>query len=185
MEREARWYVVHTYSAYENKVMSTLEKVVKNRGMQDQILGSAVPTILVEKVDSKGVRKEVEEKLYPGYVFVKIATESDDDGTPQISDECWWVVRNVRGVTGFVGPDNKATPLDRDKAIEMGVEKRRVEIAIKPGDMVNITHPNFDGFTGTVREVNPEEKTVKVAITGLFGKETLLDLELKYVEAVG
>lgn len=182
MEREARWYVIHTYSGYENKVAANIDKIVENRNMRDQIMGVNIPTETVVEIKDDGKRKEVERKLFPGYVFVKIAVDFDDDDMPKITDECWWLVRNVRGVTGFVGPDNKPAPLDEEKVIEMGVEQRRVEVDYKVGDMVNIIHPNFEGFNGRVESINAEQGTVKVAITALFGKETITELAMDWVE---
>lgn len=182
MEREARWYVIHTYSGYENKVAGSIEKIVENRGMQDQVLAVKIPTETVVEIKDDGKRREVERKLFQGYVFVKIAVDFDDDDQPKISDECWWTVRNIRGVTGFVGPDNRPTPLDEDKVIEMGVEQRRVEVSYKIGDEVNIIHPNFEGFTGRVDSINEEQGTVKIAITALFGKETITELAMDWVE---
>ncbi|MDR3313526.1 MAG: transcription termination/antitermination protein NusG [Oscillospiraceae bacterium] len=182
MERDARWYVIHTYSGYENKVAANIEKIVENRGMQDQIFGVNIPTETVVEITEGGKRKEVERKLYPGYVFVKIAVGMDNDDMPKISDESWFVVRNIRGVTGFVGPDNRPAPLDEDKVIEMGVESRRVEVSYRVGDMVNIVHPSFEGFTGRVESINLEQNTVKIAITALFGKETITELAMDWVE---
>jgi len=184
MEREARWYVIHTYSGYENKVAGSIEKIVENRGMQDQVMGVKVPTETVVEIKDDGRRREVERKLFPGYVFVKIAVDFDDDDMPKISDESWWTVRNIRGVTGFVGPDNRPAPLDEEKVIEMGVEQRRVEVSYQVGDEVNIIHPNFEGFTGRVVSLNEEQGTVKIAITALFGKETITELAMDWVEAI-
>ena len=182
MEREARWYVIHTYSGYENKVAANIEKIVENRGMQDQILGMKIPTETVLEQQEGGKRREVERKLFPGYVFVKIAVDFDHDDQPFISDEAWFVVRNVRGVTGFVGPDNKPAPLDEEKVIEMAIEKRRVEVSYRVGDLVSIIHPSFEGFTGRVESISPEQNTVKIAITALFGKETITELAMDWVE---
>jgi len=184
MEREARWYVIHTYSGYENKVAANIDKIVENRGMRDQIMGVNIPTETVTEIKGDGKRKEVERKLFPGYVFVKIAVDFDDDDMPKITDECWWLVRNIRGVTGFVGPDNRPAPLDEEKVIEMGVEQRRMETNYKVGDEVSIIHPNFEGFTGRVESINEEQGTVKVAITALFGKETITELAMDWVEPV-
>ncbi|MDR1927164.1 MAG: transcription termination/antitermination protein NusG [Oscillospiraceae bacterium] len=184
MEHEARWYVIHTYSGYENKVAANIEKIVENRGMQDQILAVNIPTETVVEVGEGGKRKEVVRKLFPGYVFVKITVEAQGDDLPSISDESWFVVRNIRGVTGFVGPDNRPMPLDEDKVIEMGVEKRRVEFSFQVGDPVNIIHPNFEGFSGRVKSINEEQNTVQVAID-MFGKETIAELAMDWVEPVG
>ncbi|MCL2532344.1 MAG: transcription termination/antitermination protein NusG [Oscillospiraceae bacterium] len=181
---DARWYVIHVYSGYENKVAANIEKVVENRGMQDQVQGVKIPTETVIETKEGGKKREVERKLFPGYVFVKIATFLDDHDQPKITDECWWAVRNIRGVTGFVGPDNRPAPLEEEKVAEMGVEQRRVEVNYKEGDEVNIIHPNFEGFTGRVESINEEQGTVKVAITALFGKETVTELAMDWVEAI-
>jgi transcriptional antiterminator NusG len=185
MEREARWYVVHTYSGYENKVKQNLEKVVDNRDMREEILDCTVPTETVEEIasDGSGKRRTVERKLFPGYVYVKIAVQFEDDGLPKISDQSWWVVRNIRGVTGFVGPDNKPAPLSETEVQSMGVEKSRIESKLEIGDFVNITSPNFEGCTGYVTAVDLEEGTAKVSIA-MFGQETLVDLDLEHIEKI-
>ena len=153
---EARWYVVHTYSGYENKVATNIEKMVENRKMQDQILEVKIPTEIVTDVEKK---KEVERKLFPGYVLVKVAVYPDKDNRPAMSDEAWLLIRNTRGVTGFVGPENKAIPLTDEEVIRLGVEKRSVEVSYQVGDTVNIIDEIFDGFSGIVEEIDTDAAT--------------------------
>lgn len=184
MAGDARWYVVHTYSGYENKVKTNIEKVVENRNMHDQILEIKIPTEIVTEIDGDK-RKEVERKLFPGYVLVKVAVYMDDDDRPAMSDETWLVIRNTRGVTGFVGPENKAIPLTEEEVYKLGVEKRSVEVNYAVGDTVNIIDEIFDGFTGTVEEIDVENNLVRVSVSALFGKETKVELELDQVEPIG
>lgn len=181
MSNNSRWYVVHTYSGYENKVAGNIEKVVENRGMQDLILEVKIPTETVVEVKEDKTR-EVERKLFPGYVMVKMAVEMDDNDLPVISDEAWLVVRNTRGVTGFVGPESKPTPLTEEEVYRLGVEKRTVEVNYSVGDTVNIIDEIFDGFTGRVEAIDVENNMVRVTVSALFGKETMVELELDQVE---
>ncbi len=178
MSPDTRWYVVHTYSGYENKVATNIEKMVENRKMQDQILEVKIPTESVTDVEKK---KEVERKLFPSYVLVKVAVTPDRDNRPAMSDETWLLIRNTRGVTGFVGPENKAIPLTDEEVIRLGVEKRVVEVSYKVGDTVNIIDEIFDGFTGIVEELDVDNNIVKVSVA-LFGKQTTVELELDQVE---
>ncbi len=183
MSNNSRWYVVHTYSGYENKVAGNIEKVVENRSMQDLILEVKIPTETVVEVKEDKTR-EVERKLFPGYVMVKMAVEMDDNDLPVISDEAWLVVRNTRGVTGFVGPESKPTPLTEEEVYRLGVEKRTVEVNYAIGDTVNIIDEIFDGFTGRVEAIDPENNMVRVTVSALFGKETMVELELDQVEPI-
>ncbi len=170
MAGELKWYVVHTYSGYENKVKSNLEKTVENRGLQDLISDVRVPTeIVVETVDGK--QKEVERKIFPGYVFVKMV----------YTDDTWHVVRNIRGCTGFVGPASKPVPLSEEEVRKMGVETRVVEVNYAVGDSVRIIDGPLDNFIGTVETLNVEKNLVKV-IVSMFGRETPVELELTQVE---
>ena len=171
MSEEAKWYVVHTYSGYENKVASTLEKTVENRNLQDVIQGVKVPTEKVTEIGENGVAKEVERKLYPGYAFIKMV----------YTDETWYVVRNIRGCTGFVGPSSKPVPLSEDEVIKMGVEVRSVEVSYSVGDSVRITDGPLEDFVGTVQEIDTEKNTVKVMVS-MFGRETPAVLELNQAE---
>ncbi len=179
MSVETRWYVVHTYSGYENSVKSNIEKLVENRKMQDQIFEVNIPVEIVHDAEKD---KDIERKLFPGYVLVKVAVTSDSDNRPKMSDETWLLIRNTRGVTGFVGPENKAIPLTDEEVIRLGVEKRVIEVSYNVGDTVNIIDDMFDGFSGVVQEIDLENNSVKVVVSALFGKETVIELELDQVE---
>ncbi|MBE6794062.1 MAG: transcription termination/antitermination protein NusG [Ruminococcaceae bacterium] len=172
MSGEAKWYVIHTYSGYENKVASNLMTTAENRGMQDMILEVKVPTETVTEIkDDK--TKEVERKLYPGYVFVKMI----------YTDETWYIVRNVRGCTGFVGPSSKPIPLTEAEVYRMGVETRVVEVSYEVGDSVRIIDGPLEDFIGTVEELNTDKNYVRV-IVSMFGRETPVELELNQAEPV-
>lgn len=179
MSVETRWYVVHTYSGYENKVKTNIEKLIENQKMQDQIFEVTVPVEIVHDAETK---KDVERKLFPGYVLVKVAVFPDEDNRPKMSDESWVLIRNTRGVTGFVGPENTAIPLSDEEVVRLGVEKRVVEVSYNVGDTVNIIDDMFDGFSGVVQEIDLDGNTVKVVVSALFGKETTVELELDQVE---
>lgn len=143
MSVDAKWYVVHTYSGYENKVATNIEKMVENRKMQDQILEVQIPTEIVTEIkDDK--KREVERKLFPGYVLVKAAVTYDENNVPSMSDDAWFVIRNTRGVTGFVGPESKATPLSEDEVLKLGVEKKSIEVEYQVGDTVRITDERLE-----------------------------------------
>lgn len=184
MSNDSKWYVVHTYSGYENKVASNILKAAENRRMQDEILEVQIPMETVIDVREDGKTREVERKLFPGYVMVKIATFLDENDMPKISDEAWLVVRNTRGATGFVGPEGKPIPLTEEEVYKLGVEKKVVQVKYAVGDTVNITDEIFEGFTGTVKEIDLDENKVKVTVSALFGKETLVELELDQVEPI-
>jgi len=171
MSEEAKWYVIHTYSGYENKVASTLQTTVENRGLQDMIPDVRVPTENVTEIRDDGSSREVERKLYPGYVFVKMV----------YTDETWYVVRNIRGCTGFVGPSSKPVPLTEQEVYKMGVETRVVEVAYAVGDQVRIIDGPLEDFVGIVEEMDTEKNYVKV-ITSMFGRETPVELELNQAE---
>lgn len=172
MPDEARWYVVHTYSGYENKVASNIVTTVENRGLQDLIQEVKVPTEIVTEIkDDK--TKEVERKLYPGYVFVKMV----------YTDETWYVVRNIRGCTGFVGPSSKPIPLSDEEIIRMGVETKVVEVSYKVGDTVRIIDGPLEDFVGIVQELNTDKNFVSVTVS-MFGRETPVELELNQAELV-
>ncbi|ARP50985.1 MULTISPECIES: transcription termination/antitermination protein NusG [Caproicibacterium] len=173
MAEEACWYVVHTYSGYENKVASTLEKTVENRKMQDLIQQIMVPTEKVTEIKDNKTR-EVERKLFPGYVLIKMV----------LTNESWYVVRNIRGCTGFVGPDNtKPVPLTEEEVQKLGVEKKDVEVSYRVGDSVNIIDGPFDGFVGVVEDIDTEKNRVRVTIN-MFGRETPVELELGQAEVM-
>ncbi len=170
---EARWYVVHTYSGYENKVASTLMTTVENRGLQDMIQDVKVPTEIVAEIKDDGSTKEVERKLFPGYVFVKMV----------YTDETWYVVRNIRGCTGFVGPSSKPVPLSESEVYRMGVETRVVEVSYKVGDQVRIIDGPLEDFVGIVDELDTDKNYVRVTIS-MFGRETPVELELNQAELI-
>lgn len=171
MADEAKWYVVHTYSGYENKVMSTLQTTVENRHLSDMIQDVKVPTEKVTEVKEDGSVKEVERKLFPGYVFVKMV----------YTDETWYVVRNIRGCTGFVGPSSKPVPLTESEVYKMGVETRVVEVSYEVGDQVRIIDGPLEDFVGIVNELDTDKNYVKVTIS-MFGRETPVELELNQAE---
>ena len=173
MDGEARWYVVQTMSGYENKVATNLATIVENRRLQDWIHEVRVPTeTVVEIKDNK--RKEVERKLFPGYVLVKMV----------MTDDSWFVVRNVRGCTGFVGPngaDGKPIPLTEKEVASLGVEKKEIIVNYAVGDIVTITDGPMENFSGRVDEIDQEKNMVRVTIS-MFGRETSVELELDQVE---
>lgn len=184
MSNDSRWYVVHTYSGYENKVATNILKAAENRKMQDEIFEVKIPTETVVEVREDGKTREVERKIFPGYVMVKIATFLDENDMPKISDEAWLVIRGTRGATGFVGPEGKPVPLTEEEVYRLGVEKKVVEVKYEVGDTVNIIDEIFEGFSGTVEEIDLDNNKVKVTVSALFGKETLVELELDQVEPV-
>lgn len=173
MSEEAKWYVVHTYSGYENKVMSNLEKVVENRQLQDFVKEIRVPTELVTEIREDGKSKEVERKIFPGYVMIKMI----------VTDESWYAVRNIRGCTGFVGTTTDPIPLSDEEVARLGVEKRTVEVSYSVGDSVKIVDGPLDGFIGNVTELDVNAGTVRV-IVSMFGRETPVDLDFSQVESV-
>ncbi len=174
MAEEARWYVVHTYSGYENKVASNLEKTVENRQLQELIQEIRVPTEKVTEITDTGKRKEVERKIFPGYVIVKMI----------MTDESWYAVRNIRGCTGFVGPSSKPVPLTDAEVANLGIEKREFEVSYKVGDSVNIVDGPLEGFIGTVEEMDVEKNRIRVTVS-MFGRDTPVELELDQAEPVG
>ena len=170
MAESAKWYVVHTYSGYENTVKASIEKAFENRKMHDLIHEINIPVETVtEIVDSK--TKVTEHKIFPGYVLVKMI----------LTDDSWHLVRNVRGVTGFVGSENKAIPLSEEEILALGVEKREIVVGVKVGDTVKVIDGPLDGFLGTVDEVDAEKNRLRVVLS-MFGRETPVDLELDQVE---
>ena len=180
MADDARWYIIHTYSGYENKVAGNIEKIVENRKMQDKILGVNIPLEKVVEVrDDKTV--EVERKLFPGYVVVKLAVDFDDDNQPQVPNETWHAIRYTRGVTGFVGPESKPVPLTEEEVLKLGIEKRVVEVTYDVGDLVTVTDGPFEGFSGVVEMLDTDKNIVRVAIS-MFGRETPVEFELNQVE---
>ena len=166
MAENAKWYVIHTYSGYENKVATNIEKVVENRALHDLIPEVRVPTETVTEIkDNK--KRDVERKIFPGYVLVKMV----------LTDDSWYVVRNTRGVTGFVGPSSKPIPLTDAEVEALGVEQRSIEVNYAVGDTVTIVDGPLEGFSGVVDELDLEKNKVKVVVS-MFGRETPVELEL-------
>ena len=174
MAETARWYVVHTYSGYENTVKATIEKTVESRNLHDRILAVSIPLETVTEITESGVSKTYDRKVYPGYVLVKMV----------YSDDTWHVIRNVRGVTGFVGTSsNDPTPLTDDEVYEMGVEKREIVVNYAVGDTVRILDGPLSSFTGTVESIEVEKNAVSV-IVSMFGRETPVEFELDQIEVI-
>ena len=171
MAEEAKWYVVHTYSGYENAVKASIEKFVAGRSMEDMILRIEVPMETVTEVTDSGATKEVERKVFPGYVLIKMV----------MTDDTWHLVRNVRGVTGFVGSANKPIPLTEEEVLSMGMEKHEIVVSYNVGDHVRIVDGPLYSFTGVVEEIEPEKNRVSVMVS-MFGRETPVELELDQVE---
>ena len=172
MAEEAKWYVVHTYSGYENTVAASIEKAVENRNMGDLILEVNIPMETVTEVTDNGP-KTVERKVFPGYVLVKMV----------MTDETWHLVRNVRGVTGFVGSGNKPIPLTEAEIASLGVEKKEVVVNYAVGDNVRITDGALESFLGVVEEIDLERQKVRV-IVSMFGRETPVELDLDQIESI-
>ena len=172
MAENAKWYVVHTYSGYENTVSASIDKAVENRGLRDLITDVNIPMETVTEITDNGP-KTVERKVFPGYVLVKMV----------LTDETWHLVRNVRGVTGFVGSGNKAIPLTDDEITALGVEKREVVVAYQVGDSVKITDGALESFIGTVEEIDLDHNKVRVVVS-MFGRETPVELELDQIESL-
>jgi transcriptional antiterminator NusG len=172
MAEEVKWYVVHTYSGYENKVKANIEKLVDNRKLHDQILEVIVPLHKVVE-EKNGNRKEVERKTFPGYVILKMI----------MNDETWYVVRNTRGVTGFVGPGSKPVPLSEQEIKNMGIDLQVVDINVEIGDSVTVTEGPFEGSAGIVKEIHEHKRTVIVNLS-IFGRETPVELDFAKMEKI-
>ena len=169
MSDTAKWYVVHTYSGYENKVATSIENAVENRKLHDLIQEVRVPTeTVVEIKDDK--KREVERKLFPSYVLVKMI----------MTDDSWYVVRNIRGVTGFVGPGSKPVPLTDEEVARLGVDTGKVEVNFAVGDSVSVVSGYLDGFIGTVEALDPEKNYVR-DVESIMGKDVPVELELGQV----
>lgn len=170
MSEAARWYVVHTYSGYENKVATNIENAVENRKLQDLICEVRVPTEMVtEYKDNK--KRDVERKIFPGYVLVKMI----------MTDDSWYVVRNIRGVTGFVGPGSKPVPLTEEEVARLGVEQKSVEVNFQVGDSVTVVDGYLEDFVGTVDAIDVEKNVVRVTVS-MMGKDVPVELELDQVQ---
>jgi transcriptional antiterminator NusG len=173
MAESAQWYVVQTYSGYENTVKATIEKTIENRQLQDVICEVAIPMETVTEVTDNGP-KTYERKLFPGYVLVKMVMNSDT----------WYIVRNIRGVTGFVGASStNPLPLTEKETIQWGVERHEVVVKYAVGDTVRIADGPLTSFTGRVESLDIDKNSVRV-IVSMFGRETPVELELDQVETI-
>ena len=175
--QEARWYVVHTYSGHENKVKATIEKAVKTRGMEQFIQEVVVPTEDVVETTKTGKEKVRQRKIYPSYVLINMI----------ITDESWYIVRNTKGVTGFVGPGSKPVPLSEEEVKSMGIDldkigEKRTEIEV--GEVINVRDGLFKGQSGIVKEIDLKNETVKVCMNSSTGNEVSLELDLKSIETI-
>ena len=168
----AKWYVVHTFSGYENKVKTNLEKMVENRGLQDNIVEIKLPEEEVVEI-KEDVKKVIKRKKFPGYLFLKMTMDNDT----------WYIVRNTRGVTGFVGPGSKPVPLTEDEIISMELEQRVIELDFEVGDDVRITEGSFEGFIGVVQSINMAEEKFTVLVS-ILGRETPVEFEFGQAEKV-
>ena len=166
MAEEAKWYVVHTYSGYENAVAAAVMKAAENRRMTD------IPMETVTEFTDNG-EKTVERKVFPGYVLVKMI----------LTDDSWHLIHNVRGATGFVGSDGKAVPLTEQEILDLGVEHREIVVGYAVGDSVKVNDGPLAGFIGVVDELEPDKDRVRVVVS-MFGRETPVDLELDQVEVI-
>ena len=169
---EANWYVVHTYSGYENKVKVDIEKTIENRNLQDQILEVTVPMQDVVEVKN-GMRKQVQKKMFPGYVLINMV----------MNDETWYVVRNTRGVTGFVGPGSKPVPLSEEEMRPLGIRSNEISVDFELGDAVIVISGPWEGTVGSIKGINQGKQSITINVD-MFGRETPVDLELDQVEAV-
>jgi len=170
MAETPRWYVLHTYSGYENKVATSIEKIIENRKLQDIILEVRVPTEkVVEQKDNE--RVEIERKVFPGYVLINMI----------INDDSWILIKGIRGVTGFVGPDGKPVALTEDEVTNLGIRKQAEELPFNEGDNVHVASGALKGFFGTVQKIDMSKGTVSVVVS-MFGRETLVELDLVQIE---
>ena len=173
MAEAAKWYVVHTYSGYENTVKATIEKTVEARQLQDIIHTVSIPMETVTEITDKGP-KTYDRKVFPGYVLVKMV----------MTDGAWHIIKNVRGVTGFItSGSDKPTPLTEEEIYQLGVEKREIVVGYAVGDTVSIEDGPLTGFNGVVDMLDIEKNKVRV-IVSMFGRETPVELELDQVEVV-
>ena len=167
---EARWYVVHTYSGYENKVKANIEKTIENRHLEDQILEVRVP--LQDVVEMKnGTAKQVQKKMFPGYVLLNMV----------MNDDTWYVVRNTRGVTGFVGPGSKPVPLTDEEMLPLGIRKENIQVDFQVGDTVVVTGGAWKDTTGIVSAINMQKQVATINVE-LFGRETPVEISFAEIK---
>lgn len=167
---DAKWYVVHTYSGYENKVKANIEKTIENRHLEDQILEVLVP--LENGVEMRnGVEKQVQRKMFPGYVYLHMV----------MNDDTWYVVRNTRGVTGFVGPGSKPVPLTEEEMLPLGRREENIQVDYAEGDMVVVTGGAWKDTTGVVASMNMQKRVVTINVE-LFGRETPVEISFAEIK---
>ena len=170
MAEEAKWYVVHTYSGYENKVKADIEKTIENRNLQDQILEVLIPlqTVVEEK---NGEKKQVQKKMFPGYVLLNMV----------MNDDTWYVVRNTRGVTGFVGPGSKPVPLTEEEMLPLGIKKEEIQVDFAEGDTVVVTGGAWKDTVGVITALNVQKQTATINVE-LFGRETPVEISFAEIK---
>jgi transcriptional antiterminator NusG len=167
---EAHWYVVHTYSGYENKVKVDIEKTIENRNLQDQILEVSVPLETVIELKN-GVEKKADKKMFPGYVLIHMI----------MNDDTWYVVRNTRGVTGFVGPGSKPVPLTEQEMQSLGFKNEELIVDFEEGDTVVVTTGAWKDTVGAIKSINENKKTITINVE-MFGRETPVELNFNEVK---
>ena len=194
MSQETKWYVVHTYSGYENKVKEDLIKAVENAGLSDIILDVMYPTEETIEILPNGKRKSVTRKVYPGYVMVKMNVDVVEKERPEergggvsrelvMNPRAWYVIRNTRGVTGFVGPGSKPVPLKDEEVVSMGVERIPIVLNIEVGETVRVISGPLENFLGRVEKIDPERQKVKLSVS-MFGRETPVELDFVQVQKI-
>ena len=166
---EAKWYVVHTYSGYENKVKANIEKTIENRHLEDQILEVRVPLQDVVEVKN-GVKKTVQKKMFPGYVLLNMV----------MNDDTWYVVRNTRGVTGFVGPGSKPVPLTDTEMFNLGIQADNISVEFAEGDMVTVISGVWKDTVGVIQSINESKQIVTINVE-LFGRETPVEISFSEI----
>ena len=167
---EAHWYVVHTYSGYENKVKVDIEKTIENRNLQDQILEVSVPMLPVVELKN-GVEKKADKKMFPGYVLINMV----------MNDDTWYVVRNTRGVTGFVGPGSKPVPLTDEEMAPLGIQKEDIVVDFEEGDTVTVTGGAWEGTVGMIQTINMAKQSLTINVD-LFGRETPVEISFAEIK---
>ena len=168
-----KWYVLHTYSGYENKVKKNLETRIETMGLENNVFGIEIPTEMVTEIKEGGRRVESEKKVFPGYVLVRMIETS----------ESWYLVRNTQGVTGFVGHGSEPIPLTDEEVARMGIEKVYIDLDVEVGETVRVISGPFESFMGTVEEINKEKQVLKVKVS-MFGRDTPVELEFSQVEKI-
>ena len=167
---EAKWYVVHTYSGYENKVKANIEKTIENRHLEDQILEVRVPLQVVAELKN-GALKQVQKKMFPGYVLLNMV----------MNDDTWYVVRNTRGVTGFVGPGSKPVPLTEEEMLPLGIKKEEIQVDFAEGDTVVVTGGAWKDTVGVITALNVQKQTATINVE-LFGRETPVEISFAEIK---